>query len=388
VATLSSGVGGHDRQANQGGSIELAPHDGARCLLGLTQSGERAPLAIPEGHECSTQLHETADQPAGGIGEVARIVRDRLRPTADDRHKVEVQPVACMSFAHHRVHRAAHAARMREIAEHPLGEQDVVGGTGQGSQRQLDLMLLPYDALRLLRFDVTDLRVPVLHADADVGQRRQRPTAQSFTEHEGGRRMVPAIVGPVDVGLVPALAEEVLDLTERPQLGAGRGMQVVDGTSEDRVRRLRERGTVAADVIAQQDEGRQRCKGIEKSRIDAGTEDDVGGIRGYAHAAEQTRAVGTLATPDDVAQMAFVMWNEIQRFEPSVAADVHQAQHPDVPAAGDAHQIIDGPLGPRASDLGCEALTGRAGQIVLFLNHFHTWLRNAWISGTPPWKTR
>ena len=273
-----------------------------------------------------------------------------------------MQAASRVALAEDRLEAAPPARLARKVPQQPLRDQDAVGRLRQRLERQLDLVLLPDPCVHFVCLDVADLAMAVLHRDADLGEKDHRPPPQRLAEHERRAGVVAPLRGAVDVVLLRPLAQEELDFTESLQLDPHLALQPVERPPDHRVGGFGQGRPVTAVVPAEDHQRRVRGERVDEGGREPGPQNHVGGGDRHPHRAEQAGPVGPLAERKDIAKVPHVTGREVERLQPAVPSDVHEADEADAEAFDDPDEVVHCPLfGVLADQPGKAACRQRVG---------------------------
>ena len=228
------------------------------------------------------------------------------------------------------------ALLVAEVADDPLGHEQLVGALICWHGEELDLVLLIAEAVL---GEVAHLGVAVLDAAATLGDELHAARTEVVGLGEGSRLVVALLVRGGEGGIV-GFDDVVLQLAHGLEFHARDFVEGLHGLSERMLRCGGQRLAVAVEVVAEQAECRDLLERVDEGRAEDRHHVEV--AAGCLDGGEERAAVHALTTGEDGVEIIGGVEHEVERLQSSVAAGVHQIDHADVEILHDANDIFLG----------------------------------------------
>ena len=321
------------RHAHKHGAVAVAPaHVGGRFLVGHQAEVARG-VGVAEGGEGGSQRHDAGDGAARGVAETAVGIEHHVMAVAGDAH-VDVQARAGLAGGDLGREGDVVAQAGGEVAYHPLGQHELVGGLLGVDGQELNLVLLVVEAAE---GEVAHLAVAVLDASARAGYVAHAQRAEIVVFGKGAALVIALLVGG---GELSALGRYhiVLELAHSLEAHARDALKFRACLVERVLRRALERPAVLVEERAEHSHRRQLGEGVDESRAEARQHVEVGAAG--ADEGEERRAVDALAQREDGLKIVEVVDYEIQRLQTSVAGGVHEVDHLDTVLGDETYDVV------------------------------------------------
>ena len=246
---------------------------------------------------------------------------------------VDVKTRAGLAHSDFRREGDVEAHLVGQVANHPLGNGELVGSVLRAHGQELDLVLLVDEAIL---GEVAHLAVAVLDLAAGLGDVLHAALAELAGLGIGCRLVVSALVD----GGEHVLGGEnhiILQFAHGMELHAGNLGEGVASLGERVLRRTLQVLAVLVEVGAEQAQRWQLGEWVDESRAVARQHVQV--ATASLDKVEQAGAVDALAAGEDGLKVVQVVDDEVQRLEFAVAARIHEVDHLDIVLGDIAHQV-------------------------------------------------
>ena len=308
--------------ADQDGAVTVAPADVGRRLLVRDEPEVGGRVGIAEGGDGGCQHHHAGDGPPGGVGELAAI-EHLVLAILHDTH-MDVEPRASLAGGDLRGEGDVVAVLAGPVADHPLGQHELVCRLLGGAGQELDLVLLvdlPVEG------EVAHLRVAVLDLSAGLGDVAHALGPEFVELGEGGGLVIALLVGCREAEVVVS-DDVILQLAHRLKGHAGRLMEGGAGLAQGLLGRRLERLALLVEEGAEHRECRERGERIDEGGTEPG--EDVKVAIARLDEREEARPVDPLAVAEDGLEIFLVVDDEVERLQAPVAGGIHEVDHLDL----------------------------------------------------------
>ena len=310
------------RYAYQHGAVAVAPANVGGGFLVGHQAQVRGGVLVAKRGDGGGELHHAGDGAAGGIADDS-VLEHLVVAVLHDAH-VDVQARTGLAYGDLRGERHVEAEFCAQVADHPLGDGELVGRVFGGAGEELDFVLLV--ELAVLG-EVAHFAVAVLDLAAGLGDVEHALLAEFVELGKRGGFVVALLVNGGELARVVG-NYVVFQFAHGLEFHAGLLLEGFAGLVEGVFRRRFQRLPVLVEEAAEQAEGGEGGKRVHECRGEAGHYVQVGG--GGFDVAEQRGSIDAFAAAEDFVQVVGVVHHEVEGLEAAVTAGVHEIHVTDV----------------------------------------------------------
>ena len=346
------GLGGPtERYAHEHGAVAVAPANVGRCFLVRHEAQVRSRVLVAERGDGRGELHHAGDGAACGFADDA-VLEHLVVAVLHDAH-VDVQARTRLAHSNLRGECHVEAHLGAEIADHPLGDGELVGGIFGRAGEELDFVLLV--ELAVLR-EVAHFAVAVLDLAAGLCDVEHALLAEFVELGKRGGFVVASLVHGGECARVVG-NHVVFEFAHGLEFHTGLLLEGFACLVERVFRRRFERLAVLVEETAEEADGREACERVHEGRREARHHVKVGG--GCFDIAEQRGTIDAFAAAEDFVEVVGVVDDEVESLEAAIAAGVHEVHMADVVVADELFDVFLGELIAGFLECGDECVCGQ-----------------------------